>query len=444
MPVKTIEFNMLPYQWDFYSAVNRFPGAIAGWGTGKTTIALLKGDLLSRFYKNNLGLIVRDKFTDLRDSTMKDFTKWTGKHIPQGTKEAKYANGSQILFRHAKDLSGLQNVNLGWAYIEQAEEFPTDTQFQLFRGRLRRELEVDEDYWGALVESYGQAGAEIPEFLQHMHDNPVRQMFPIANANGHNWMWKMFVKSPMKGYSCMQAQSFDNPHLPKDFLEDLKRMEFDAPPKYKQYVLNCHDEVDLDACYYVAAMNDLRKNGHITNLSYNPAYRVHIIFDVGFDCTSIWFIQVIKGKRCVIDYYENTGKPIKHYTKVLDKKDYDYGRCVMPHDSNKREMSSGITLSQSMKDMGYKVVVLKRESNVDFGINQVLNTLPSLYFDEKKCEDGLEAMDHYRREYNDELKIYTEKPLHDWASHPADSMRYLCKALNGGLFSETKTVTIAR
>jgi hypothetical protein len=94
-----------------------------------------------------------------------------------------------------------------------------------------------------------------------------------------------------------------------------------------------------------------------------------------------------------------------------------------------------------MKDMGYKVVVLKRESNVDFGINQVLNTLPSLYFDEKRCEAGLEALDHYRREYNDELKIYMEKPLHDWASHPADSMRYLCKALNAGLFSGTKTVT---
>jgi hypothetical protein len=441
MPTKVIEFNMLPYQWEFYSAVNRFPGSIAGWGTGKTTIALLKGDLLSRFYKNNLGLIVRDKFTDLRDSTMKDFTKWTGKTVPQGTKEAKYANGSQILFRHAKDLSGLQNVNLGWAYIEQAEEFPTDTQFQLFRGRLRRELEVDEDYWNSLVESYDKADAELPAFLQHMHDNPVRQMFPIANANGHNWMWKMFVKSPQDGYTCMQAKSFDNPHLPKDFHDDLKRMEFDAPAKYKQYVMNCHDEVDLDACYYIEAMNNLRKNDHITSLSYNPAHRVNIVFDVGFDCTSIWFIQVIKGKRCIIDYYENTGKPIKHYTKVLDKKDYDYGRCVMPHDSNKREMVSGTTLSKAMKDFGYKVVSLKRETNLDVGINDVLNTLPSLYFDEKRCEAGLEALDHYRREYNDELKIYTEKPLHDWASHPADSMRYLCKALNGGLFSETATVT---
>ncbi len=206
---------MLQYQWAFYSAINRFPGAIAAWGTGKTTVALFKADLLSRFYKNNYGLIVRKVYSDLAASTMKDFTLWTGKTIPQGTKVAKYANGSQIIFRHAKELSGLQNVNLGFGYMEQAEEFPTDTQFQLLRGRLRRDLEVDEDYWAALVKSHKEAGRKIPEFLQKMYDEPLNQIFPIANACGHNWMWKMFVKSPGPEVTCMQATSFDNTWLPQ-------------------------------------------------------------------------------------------------------------------------------------------------------------------------------------------------------------------------------------
>ncbi len=85
MPTKTINIELDPFQWEFNTTVNRFPSMIAGVGTGKTMLALMKGDLFSRFYKNNLGLIVRNKFTDLRDSTMKDFTMWTDKHIPQGT-----------------------------------------------------------------------------------------------------------------------------------------------------------------------------------------------------------------------------------------------------------------------------------------------------------------------------------------------------------------------
>ena len=427
MSAKKINFQMLPYQWDFYTATNRFPAAISAWGTGKTTIALLKGDLLSRFYKNNLGLIVRKKFTDLRDSTMKDFTKWTGKHIPQGTKEAKYANGSTVLFRHAKELSGLQNVNLGWAYIEQAEEFPTDTQFQLLRGRMRRELEIDEDYWEAIK----KAGSIHP-FLQDMHDKPLRQMIPIANAHGHNWMWKMFVKSAMDGYSCMQAVSFDNPHLPPDFLEDLARMKNDSPAKYKQYVMNCHDEVDLDACFYIDILNKMRANDHICHVPYDPSVRVHLSFDIGLDCTAIWFMQIVKGRRNLIDYYENTGKFVDHYAKILDSKGYNYGKVILPHDGKARSKVSGESYAKALRDLGYKVTVNSRVVSKDIGINLTADALPSFFIDEDKCKDGLEGLDHYRREYDGENRVYKEKPLHDWASHPADSLKEMCQALKSG------------
>lgn len=437
MPTKTINFDMLQYQWDFYSAVNRFPGAVAGWGTGKTTIALLKGDLLSRFYKNNLGLIVRKKFTDLRDSTMKDFTKWTGKHIPQGTKEAKYANGSVVLFRHAKELSGLQNVNLGWVYIEQAEEFPTDTQFQLLRGRMRRDIEIDEDYWAAI----NKDGPVYP-FLQEMHDHPLRQMMPIANAQGHNWMWKMFIKSPQEGYTCLQANSFDNiKNLPEDFIADLRRMEFDSPAKYKQYVMNCHDEVDLDACYYVSIMNKKRVDGTLCHVDYDPSVRVHLILDIGLDCTAIWFLQLVKGRRNIIDYYENTGKYPEHYAKVLDDRGYNYGKMILPHDAKSKTKTSPITYEKIMRDLGYATHVNQRIQSKDAGISLTAEYLPSFYIDEDKCATGIEALDHYRREFDEELKIYREKPLHDWASHPCDSLQELCQALKSGILSASGGVS---
>lgn len=441
MKIRRENYALESFQWDFYTALNRFPSMIAGWGTGKTMAALFKGDLLNRFYKNNLGLIVRNKFTDLRDSTMKDFTRYTGKTVPQGTKEAHYANGSVTLFRHAKELTGLQNVNLGWVYIEQAEEFPTDTQFQLLRGRLRRELEVDDEYWQVLLKT----GA-VHDFLQSMHDKPLRQIMTICNAKGHNWCWKMFIKSPMERYSCIQANSFDNKdNLPQDFIEDLARMKADSPARFAQYVMNSHDEVDLDACYYASKLSDLRKQKHITNISYDPSERVHLAADVGLDCTAIWFFQIIGKSKHFIDYYENTGKFADHYSRILEEKKknngYIYGKFIQPHDTNKREMVSKTTFSKFFRDLGYDVISLPREVNVDFGINNVNNMLSSCWFDENKCELGLEALQHYRREYNEELKAYLKKPLHDWASHPADSMRYACKGISKGLFSMVTSIS---
>ena len=214
------QVDLEPYQCDFFESTDRFPAMIAAWGTGKTMCALQKGILLSEFYENNLGCIIRSKFTDLRDSTMKDFTRYTGIHVPQGTKEAKVGT-STILFRHAKELSGLQNVNLGWFYIEQAEEFPSDTQFTLLRGRLRRELKPNLDY--PIHED-----SEFYGLLKALKDAPggLRQGMVIANSNGHNWCWKKWIKSAQEGYKCIEATTFDNwANLPEDFIADSIKSE---------------------------------------------------------------------------------------------------------------------------------------------------------------------------------------------------------------------------
>ena len=113
----------------------------------------------------------------------------------------------------------------------------------------------------------------------------------------------------------------------------------------------------------------------------------------------------------------------------------------MPHDSNKREMVSKTTFSKYFKDLGYDVITLPREKNLDFGINEVNNHLTSSGFDENKCELGLEALFHYRREYNEDLKIYLPTPLHDWASHPASSIRYAYKAISKGLCGVSRSIS---
>lgn len=472
-----------PFQGDFFNTTNRFPSFIAGWGSGKTMWALMKGIHLSQAYANNKGVIVRNKFTDLRDSTMADYKRYIDKSVPQGTKQSVFANGSTILFRHAKELSGLQNVNLGWFFIEQAEEFPTSTQFDLLRGRLRRVLtpnpEVQERLLGVVSKHTGlvalkevvsdwqflskKAVNKEGNFILHpeLKDNPnikkedkymkerdvaelalvnqlgivLRQGMIIANANGHNWCWKMFIKSPQKQYSCVQATGFDNArNLPADTLADWQEMEINSPAKFKQYVMNCHDEIDLDACYYVAILNQSRANGHICHVPHDPSVRVHLSFDIGLDCTAVWFLQIVRGKRNVIDYYENTGKFVPHYARILDSKGYNYGKLVLPHDGSSRSKVSGESYAKAFRDLGYKVIVNPKIGK-DIGINIVADALPSFYFDEDKCKNGLEALDHYRREYDEENRIYKDTPLHDWASHPASSLKEMCQALKSGLLS---------
>ena len=51
--------------------------------------------------------------------------------------------------------------------------------------------------------------------------------------------------------------------------------------------------------------------------------------------------------------------------------------------------------------------------------------LPRCWFDAAKCEQGLETLTHYKRDFNTRIGEFIARPVHDWASHGADAFRYL-------------------
>jgi hypothetical protein len=56
----------------------------------------------------------------------------------------------------------------------------------------------------------------------------------------------------------------------------------------------------------------------------------------------------------------------------------------------------------------------------------VRRTLPLCVF-HPRCEEGISALEQYRREWDDEKKAFRASPLHDWTSNYADSFRYLAQ-----------------
>ena len=65
---------------------------------------------------------------------------------------------------------------------------------------------------------------------------------------------------------------------------------------------------------------------------------------------------------------------------------------------------------------------------VDEGIEQVREILPNCAFDEAKCEEGITALESYRKAWDDKRGCWKDKPHHDWSSHPADAFRYFAVA----------------
>ena len=203
-------------QDEFVFSHRRYPAFIGGVGTGKTMCGIARmRDLMER-YPRNLGIVVRREFTDLRDSTIKDFTRYTGIDVPSN-KDVILPNGSLIMFRHGDEINVLKNINAGAILIEQAEEFDTDETFVFLRDRLRRQ----------------EAGH--------------RSLSIIANTNGHNWIYKLWKVNADKDeeFHLVEATTYDNAaNLPADYIADLEKMKRTHPKHYNRFVLNSWDDED--------------------------------------------------------------------------------------------------------------------------------------------------------------------------------------------------------
>ena len=61
------------------------------------------------------------------------------------------------------------------------------------------------------------------------------------------------------------------------------------------------------------------------------------------------------------------------------------------------------------------------------GINAARTIFSQCWFDERRCEVGLRALQFYKREWKDKQGQFAA-PVHDWASHGADAFRYFAVA----------------
>ncbi len=393
-------------QQRFCNSRARYPAFVGSWGCGKTMCGIIRGLLLSETFSGNLGLIVRKKFTDLRDSTLKDFERYTGLSVKKDAKEVRLSNGSVIMFRHGEELSGLQNVNLGWFMIEQAEEFETAEQFDLLRGRLRRE------------------------------ECKKRQGMVIANTAGHNWIWERWKHAANEGYELTEATIEDNrEHLPTDTLADWERLKVESPRKYNRYVLNSWEDYDIEGAFYAGLMSDALKQGRVDvpNL-YQGGQRIYTAWDLGVsDTTAIVLFQIIKDKLHFVDCFEDYGQGCEHYCNWLEKRPYIYSEDYLPRDARNRLQGKTITTRlEIVQSLRRNPVYIVLDHLVQDGIETVRGLLSKCTFDEK-CKPLVNALNHYKRQKVDsgsteERPVFQDKPLHDWSSNYADAFRYACMA----------------
>jgi hypothetical protein len=200
-------------------------------------------------------------------------------------------------------------------------------------------------------------------------------------------------------------------------------------------------EAAIKGAYYARELAACRKEGRITAVPWQSEFPVYTAWDLGYtDDSAIWFYQNIGEEIHIIDFYVESGGTIEEevaggaipgtLTREVMGKPYRYARHWLPHDARAKTLAAdGKSVVERLgRYFGPGQLAIVPNLSFQDGVQSVRAALGRCWFDEKRCEKGLNALLHYQRKYDNKMEVFAKNALHSWASHPADAMRMLAIA----------------
>jgi phage terminase large subunit len=345
-------------------------------------------------------------------------------------KNARYAYVAPF-FRQAKDVA--------WVYLKEATK--------TFAVRIRESalrVELPNGAWitlygadnpdslrgiyldGVVLDEYGDSRPSLwgTVILPTLADRKGWAIF-IGTPKGKNHFYEIHKRSQEEtGWYSLTLKASESGIVDAEELLEMKAQMTDEA--YDQE-MECSFTAAIIGTYYASMIEKMELNKQISKgvCVYDRSMPVKVAMDLGrTDNTAAWFWQETPNGINIIDYYEAQGKVLDHYIAMLNAKGYNYEEVWLPHDAVAKTLATKRSTIEQMLEAGFpcrKVPKLE----VQHGIDAARKVLPHCVIEQDKCFAGVEALRAYRRSYNELLKQYNDKPLHDWSSDGADAFRYL-------------------
>jgi phage terminase large subunit len=399
------EIELPPKLVDLFDGEARYRVAFGGRGSGKTRSFALMSAVYG--YRSGMSgkqgqiLCAREHLNSLDESSLEEVksairsVEWLDAYYEIGEKYVRSRDGrvSYVfagLRRNLDSIKSKARVILAW--VDEAEN-------------------VSEAAWQKLIPTIREEESEI-----WVTYNPESK---------HSAVHQRFRVSPSGDVKVCEINWRDNPWFP-DVLNQERMNDQKLRPDVYDHVWEGAFLIHVEGAYYTVEMREANAEGRIGSAPYDRSVGVVTAWDLGVgDSTAIWFAQMVGPEVRLIDYYESSGVGLDHYVAILNSKGYNYTDHILPHDVRVRELGTGKSRLETLDNLGVRPITIAAQLNVDDGIQAVRSLLGRAWFDEEKCERGIDCLRQYRRDYDENNKSFKARPLHDWSSHGADAMRYL-------------------
>ena len=310
--------------------------------------------------------------------------------------------GSEIFFKglhnNSQSIKSIEGIDIVW--VEEAQS-------------------VSADSINTLVPTIRKTGSRLIWTFNRLTENdPVWELI-VKKADDRTFVQKI------------NSDAIES-LLSKEIIEEREKMRIDNPEMFDHVWLG-EPMTAKTGSVFGKQLAQARSEGRITKVPYDASTGVYTAWDLGIgDSTVIWFFQVVGREIHFIDHYEGSNEDLGHYISYIQNKPYQYTTHFLPHDSKARELQTGMTRVEFFNNHGIYNIEVLRPTNFSLGqddIDLVARPKFSLcWFDEEKCQRGLECLRAYHYEYDEKNKLLRNKPEHDWSSHSSSAFIYALMA----------------
>lgn len=230
----------------------------------------------------------------------------------------------------------------------------------------------------------------------------------------------------------VRANWSDNPWFPSILEEERQECLLRNPEAYDHIWEGDYAQVH-EGAYFANLLRQARADNRIGKINPDPLLSTRTYWDIGgtgarADATAIWAVQFVGREIRVLDYYEAQGQPLAVHVAWLREHGYS-GTCVLPHDGAAGDKVHATSYESALRDAGFDVIVIPNQGTgaAKRRIEAARRLLPNCYFDEERCQGGVDALAWYH-EKRDEARNIGLGPEHDWSSHAADAFGMMCIA----------------
>lgn len=228
----TFDYRPLAVHRAFHASSARRKCLFGAYGSGKTYALCAEAIALALEQPGSDILIVRRTVPELRDTTETVFLSILPPALFQACRPSRigghyekvvFPNGSIVRFRGIDDWVKYRSMNVCAIFWDEADEFDLET-VEGMESRIRQRNPT-------------------AEAIRLGYTDPItrRMMCFATNPRGRNWLYQYFIdpRTKREGTAWFRSTSFDNPYLPRDYIDSL----LDKPEPYvRRYVLCQFDD----------------------------------------------------------------------------------------------------------------------------------------------------------------------------------------------------------